>query len=107
MPQMLFEIGPVFVFDGKKIAEGKRIGIVGEHSRANFSEIKSVVESVLRSMGIESFSLAAKDVNGFLKGRCAAILVGGKQIGCLGEMRPQVLENFRIEEPVFAAEIIL
>ncbi|MDE1810983.1 MAG: phenylalanine--tRNA ligase subunit beta [Candidatus Micrarchaeota archaeon] len=107
MPQMLFEIGPVFAFDGKKIAEGKRIGIMGEHSRANFSEIKSVVESALRSLGMGSFSLAAKEVNGFVKGRCAAIVVDGKQIGYLGEIHPQVLENFKIEEPVFAAEISL
>ncbi|MDE1833198.1 MAG: phenylalanine--tRNA ligase subunit beta [Candidatus Micrarchaeota archaeon] len=107
MPQMLFEIGPVFNLEGKSPIEAKRVAMVGEHARANFAEIKSYVAAVLRSMGIDDFSLKEGTEGGFINGRCALIVAGGKQIGYLGEIHPQVLNNFRIEEPVVAAEIVL
>jgi phenylalanyl-tRNA synthetase beta chain len=35
----------------------------------------------------------------------ARILVKGKQIGIIGEIRPEVLENWKLEMPVAAFEI--
>ncbi|HVC58736.1 MAG TPA: phenylalanine--tRNA ligase subunit beta [Candidatus Acidoferrales bacterium] len=107
MPQMLFEIGSVFILDGKKAAEHRRLAIVSEHAKANFSEMKSFVAAVLRSMGIEAFALKDATESGFIDGRCATVLVGGKPIGHFGEIHPQVLDSFKIEEPVVAAEILL
>ncbi len=107
MPQRLFEIGRVFKIRDGKTVESIRLGIVTEHSRANFSEIKSVVAAYLRNMGVESFTLVDKKGFPFIDGRYARIKVGEEYIGVLGEIHPQVLANFGIEEPVAAAELYI
>ncbi|HUY69942.1 MAG TPA: phenylalanine--tRNA ligase subunit beta [Candidatus Baltobacteraceae bacterium] len=107
MPQMLFEIGPIFNLDGKKVKERRLLSIVSEHPKANFAEIKSVVEVMLPAMGVGVYSLENSEESGFIPGRCAVILVKGKPIGHFGEIHPQVLNIFKIEEPVVAAEISL
>ncbi|MGC8538222.1 MAG: phenylalanine--tRNA ligase subunit beta, partial [Candidatus Micrarchaeia archaeon] len=43
----------------------------------------------------------------FIEGRCAAVEIGGETMGFFGEIHPAVLNNFKIEEPVAALELIL
>ena len=43
----------------------------------------------------------------FVKGRCAAIYLDGKKAGFMGEISPDVLVGFNLEQPVCAAEISL
>jgi phenylalanyl-tRNA synthetase beta chain len=104
MPQRIFEIGEVFRVDGEEPKTSTRLAFAAEHSKANFSEIKSTVEAIMTYMNIKAKIEDAED-GAFIKGRTAAILAGGKRIGVFGEMHPQVLSNMHIEEPVIAAEI--
>jgi phenylalanyl-tRNA synthetase beta chain len=105
MPQKLFEIGSTFEVVKGKVSERARLGIVSEHSKANFAEIKSVIDSVLKYYADGKYTIKALDDPAFIKGRCASITLGNEPIGYFGEIAPQVLENFRLEEPVVAAEI--
>jgi phenylalanyl-tRNA synthetase beta chain len=41
----------------------------------------------------------------FLEGRVAAVYVKRKELGVLGEMHPEVLNNFELENPTSAFEI--
>jgi phenylalanyl-tRNA synthetase beta chain len=43
----------------------------------------------------------------FFKGRTAAVYVGKKRIGVLGEIHPQILNMFQLESPTTAFEIDL
>ena len=89
---------------GGKAIEVKKIGTVSVHSKANFSEIKSTIEALFRQMGIE-FKLERHDSQAFIPGRCATVSAKGSIIATFGEIHPMVLKNFKIEEPVVAAEI--
>lgn len=107
MPMRLFEIGSVFSVKGGKAVEGRNIAFVSEHSKANFSEIKSFTESALRYMRIDNYTIEDAHDSAFIEGRCAAIKVKGRSVGHFGELHPKVLENFGLEEPTVAAELEL
>ncbi len=104
LPQRLFETGSVFGMDNKKPFENGAVALVSEHSKANFSEMKAYVEALLGVLGVD-YKLAEGDDSSFIKGRCAAIIVGGNTIGTFGELSPEVLSNFGIAEPTVGAEI--
>jgi phenylalanyl-tRNA synthetase beta chain len=107
MPQKLFEIGATFYMDGENIVESTNIAIVSEHSKANYSEIKSIVSQLFKFMDLKNYSLKEIRDPAFIAGRAAKIVSGNEELGYFGEMHPKVLENFKIDEPVVAAEIKL
>ena len=43
----------------------------------------------------------------FITGRIGEIIIGDKKMGIIGEISPQVLENFALETPVSAFELDL
>lgn len=76
------------------------------HSGANFSEIRSVVDSVLREMGQEKQTKIVPSEDGaLLPGRAADLLVNGERAGLFGELHPLVLRSFGLEQPVVALEL--
>lgn len=104
MPQRLFEIGGIFGVNGNKAFENLNLGFVSEHSKANFIEIKGYVERILQLLGYEYVFKESKNPS-FIEGRYAEITVNGEKIGEFGELHPQVLLNFKLEEPVASAEL--
>jgi phenylalanyl-tRNA synthetase beta chain len=90
--------------NGKPV-EGTNIAIVSEHSRADYSEAKSVALKILQFAGIGAFKLEEYRDPAFISGRAASIIADGKKIGHFGEISPRVLRNFRLEEPVVAIEM--
>jgi phenylalanyl-tRNA synthetase beta chain len=107
MPQRLFEIDKAFILKDGNVVEKTNIAVVNEHSRANFSEIKSVVVQLLNMLDFKNYSIKELEDPAFIKGRSAGIILNNEQIGKFGEIHPKVLENFKLEEPVVAAEINL
>ena len=103
MPQKLFEIGGVFSANEKQ-SEDLNLGFVTEHSKANFIEIKGYTERLLSLLGY-NYELKESSDPSFIEGRFAEIIMGGETIGRFGEISPKVLVNFKLEEPVAAAEI--
>ncbi len=105
-PQKLFETG--IVFSGNSpIAESISLACVSAHKDSGYTEIKSVLQSLLKTdSNIECKTKTAQDPM-FEKGKTAEILVNGKKIGLVGEIDSQVIENFKIRVPVSGFEIIL
>ena len=106
MPQRMFEIGSVFMAQRRNFKESLHLSFVVEHSKSNFSEIKSNVLAILNMLNIKYELKMLLDPT-FIEGRCAAIYSGNKMIGKFGELHPSVLLNFSLEEPAASAEICL
>ncbi|HIP89336.1 MAG TPA: phenylalanine--tRNA ligase subunit beta, partial [Thermococcus paralvinellae] len=70
------------------------------------TEAKEILDSVMRHLGIE-YELEETEHGSFIPGRVGKVIVNGKEIGIIGEIHPQVLENWGIEMPVAAFEIFL
>ncbi len=107
MPQRLFEIGRVFSLDGSTIRESSKLAFVAEHSRANFSEIRSSVEAMLKLSRIDDYKIEATNDASYIEGRCAKVVSNGSTLGIFGEIHPKVLSRFGLEEPVVAAELVI
>jgi phenylalanyl-tRNA synthetase beta chain len=102
LPQSVFEVGDVL--KGKD--NHRHLAALTVHSKASFTEMKSLVQSVLRDLGCE-FSLAQIEDGAYVPGRCAGILVEGAVIGSFGEFHPHVIHNFELGYPVAGFELSL
>jgi phenylalanyl-tRNA synthetase beta chain len=105
-PQKLFETGTVFS-KGNPINETTSFAVVSAHQDATFTEIKSILQSTLKTgfdLDIETKTFSHPI---FEEGRTASILVHGKIIGIMGEINSKTIENYKIRVPVVGFEISL
>ena len=107
-PQKLFETGTVFS-RAKPIDEAINLSGVIAYKESNFSEIKSILQSILKTgFKINSKTKTPKNNDTiFAEGRYSDILVNDKVIGRVGEINSQVLDNFKIRTSVVGFEIKL
>lgn len=105
-PQKIFEIGTIFEKDSP-IKEGIHLSCLSAHKDVNFTEVKSVLQSLLKT----GFNLSCNTVPQkgpmFVDGRTGSIVVNGKKLGSLGEMDTKVADNFKLRTPVAGFEIKL
>ena len=89
------------------IDEEIHLACVNSHKDANFSEIKSILQSALKT----GFNIVCNTKTSthptFSKGRAAEIIVAGKSYGIIGEIDSKVRGNFKIREPVVGFELKL
>ncbi|WP_298524404.1 phenylalanine--tRNA ligase subunit beta [uncultured Methanobrevibacter sp.] len=110
LPQKIFEIGDVLYLDEtkeNKTVSSKKLAALICHSTANFSEIKSVITSVLANLGY-SMEISDSENKTFIAGRVADVTgesEKGSIKGFFGEVSPEVITNFTLEYPVIAFEI--
>ena len=107
-PQKLFETGTVFS-KAKPINETVNLAGVIAYKESNYSEIKSVLQSILKTgFKIDSKTKTPKNnITMFANGRHSDIFVGEKSIGTIGEINSDVLDKFKIRTSVVGFEITL
>ena len=106
-PQKIFESGIVFS-KGSPIKETTNLACVTASEETNFSEMKAVLQSLLRiGFNIECETKTLSKHALFSQGRVAEIIVNKKIVGYIGELDSKVLENFRIRTRVVAFELKL
>ena len=107
-PQKLFETGVVFT-KGKPIRESINLAVIMAHKDTNFSEIKAILQSILRTQfKIECKTKPSSESQElFAKGKYADVYVNDKKIGEMGEICNEILDNFRIRTSVVGFEITL
>ena len=105
-PQKMFETGTVFTLDNP-ISEKTNLSSISAHKDANFTEIKSILQSALKTgFGIQIDTKTTTHPS-FEEGRCANIIVNKKSIGIIGEINSKIIENYKIRVPVVGFEISL
>lgn len=108
-PQRIFEVGLATLIDEsretKTVSEPK-LAVALAGSGYTFTNAKEILDSLMRHLGIE-YDIEETVHGSFIPGRVGKILVDGKEIGIIGEIHPQVLENWNIQVPVVAFEIFL
>ena len=105
-PQKLFETGTVFVMDDP-IYEQINFSGISAHQDATFTEIKSVLQSALKTgFNIEIKTKTAVNPS-FIEGRCATVNVNNNSIGFIGEVNSTIVENYKIRVPIVGFEISL
>ena len=109
-PQKVFEVSDIINVNMKTECRSERhlhVAGVSAYSTANFTEIKSAVEAFLTNLGLSRWKIKPTSNSSFIEGRVACIQLGNKNIGFLGEIYPEVLNNFELENPVCGFEMNL
>jgi len=105
-PQKMFEMGTVFSLNDS-VSEKTNFSGISAHQDANFTEIKSVLQSALKTgFGLQIDTKTTTHPS-FEDGRCATILQNGKSIGIIGEIHSKIIENYKVRVPVVGFEISL
>jgi len=104
LPIKIFEVGDVLSLDGTHVTESRSLACALYDSKATFNEIKSMAEAVAREMGWK-VGVRVAEHSSFIKGRAAELFCGKKKVGVLGEIHPQVINNFGLEQPLALLEM--
>ena len=74
--------------------------------KPNFTEIKSALDAFMSNFGVE-WQIKETTHPSFIEGRVGRVIVGGVDVGVVGEINPLVLEAWKLENPVAAFEVNL
>lgn len=102
----LYEVGKVYIPQkGQPLPAENPVVVMGMYGEGyDFFSLKGIVETLLRSLGIEGCEFTAKtDHPTFHPGRCAVIRIGETVLGEMGEIHPSVLENYTIGTRAYVA----
>jgi phenylalanyl-tRNA synthetase beta chain len=106
-PQNLYEIDDIVVIDQSTMTGAKtkrRLAIVQCHAKANFSDIKALMNSILENLELNAL-VEPSGWDCFIDGRRYVAKIGDEELCWAGEIKPKVLENWSIEMPVAALEM--
>ncbi len=110
LPQQLFEIGDVCFVDpaaetGAREERHAAVALLGTH--VGYADIRAIVDALAHELG-RSITVRPIEHPGFIPGRVGAIgRAGDDWIGTLGEVHPEVLENYGLKHPVALFELSL
>lgn len=106
-PQRIFEIGRVYKMTKKLVAESWHLGCLVAHSHSSYTEAKMYLESACRIISGKEATTSADEHWPFAPGRCASVRVGKREVGFVGEVKPEAIEAFGLGVPVSGFELNL
>jgi len=115
----LFELRPLFLTpkEGDACSEQLSLTAVMSGQRepegwsqtavpVDFYDLKGVVEKILVTCGISNVSFVSDSSQPYLHpGKSCCLMSGQQQLGFLGEVHPEILTNFNIDQPVYLFEL--
>ncbi|AWI06884.1 phenylalanine--tRNA ligase subunit beta [Clostridium drakei] len=104
----LFEMGKIYIpnQDENKLPEERNLVTLGLYGDADYFHVKGVVENILENLGIDKFSFKRESENpSFHPGKTAALYIKKDLVGILGEIHPDVAENYGVDERCYIAEL--
>ena len=116
----LFEIGPVFLPEDAElnISELSKLALClygsrshpswqgGEKRVMDYYDLKGIIESLLAGLHIEGVKYLPEAAPYFHPGKSARIDVGGNLLGYMGEVHPQVKQNYKLPDQPLPAAIL-
>jgi len=103
-PHRFFEIGEIVLMEDVP-HQMKKLCFVEESQNITMTAAKSYVEAINKLVFRYRLNYINSDKSYSL--RAATIMSEGKTVGEIGEVHPEVLENFKIKNPVIYGELFL
>ena len=103
LPQKIFEIGAVII----RGVQHTSICVALENSRAGFSDIKKVLDSTIARLGLPTAVIKPRNLESMINGRAGAISILDQEVGIIGEVNPETLDDFELKNPVSLFEMDL
>jgi phenylalanyl-tRNA synthetase beta chain len=105
-PQKIFEEGLLTERKENQIKDIHRIALITSHTTANYTEARQALDLLMRTLGV-NYEVKETEHPSFMQGRVARIYVKDKAVAYLGEISPQVLENWGLTMPAAGFELNL
>ena len=103
-PQRIFEVGKTFA-ERSDVQEYWTVAVALAHKDTNYTEAKSYLQALLRTLlDLEPETRMAANPM-LVDGRSAEISVNKKNVGIVGEVSQQVIDNFKLRVPVSVFEL--
>lgn len=107
-PQRIFEIGFVVIPDEtvKDVfcKDIRKLSCLVADNKADFNQAKQNLDAMMRLLGID-YEVLLSEHPSFDAEKQGKIVVNGKEVGIIGEISKQVLENWNMRVPVVGFEI--
>lgn len=106
-PHRLFEAGEVARPNASSVVGSDTrlvLGVLAVHAGVTFSELHSALDLLLYYAGY-TYELRPLPHPSYLEGRAGQILIGGSPVGYIGELHPEVLDQWQITVPAAAFEL--
>ncbi len=109
LPQKVFEVDEVVLIDEDEETGARnevRVGGVAVGKDIDFTYGRAVAEALLREFNLD-WTVERFEHSSLLQERSAEFLVDGEHVGFVGEIHPEVILNFELENPVVGFELKL
>ncbi|SHJ11695.1 phenylalanine--tRNA ligase subunit beta [Lutispora thermophila] len=105
---MFYELSKVYLAEElplKDLAHERDTLIIGIYGDKDFFDLKGIIENLMDDLNITNYRVLPSNNESFHPGRTAELLINNKRIGYLGEIHPDVLDNYDIPTRVYIAEL--
>lgn len=105
---MFYELSKVYLSEDlplKDLAYERDTLTIGIYGNVDFYDLKGIIENMLSILNISKYRVLPSNHESFHPGRTAELLINNKRIGYLGEIHPDVLDNYDIPSRVYIAEL--
>lgn len=108
VPQKFFELGNVILYRGEDNIprEERRVAFAIIGPNTGYAEARSLVDTLLKELR-QNGQYRPLEHPSFITGRAAELIAGDDIRGCLGELHPEILENFALAYPAVLGELTL
>lgn len=118
----LYEIGTIYLPDPQQAMPAEQQGVAGimmgsplitqwnlapEQAKVDFYYLKGLLEQLCQGLGLTDFHFTRTEHSSFQSGRCAALILGDRAIGVLGEIAEGVRQAYDLPAPAYAFELNL
>lgn len=103
-----FELSKVYLTETlplSDLAEEREVLAIGMFGDVDFFDLKGVVENLMEDLNIKTYRILSSNHDSLHPGRTAELIINNKRIGWLGEVHPDVLDNYGVPVRVFMAEL--
>jgi phenylalanyl-tRNA synthetase beta chain len=90
-----------------RLAAVATAGVTADEARAAFYDLKSVLDGCVGALSAPECTYQRAATQLFHPGRCAAVVMDGRQLGYMGELHPTVTAGAKVEGRLVAFEIDL
>lgn len=100
-----FEISYVYTpIKEELLPQEKKVLTIGLYGNTDFYHLKGIVEQLFANMNIKNTDFSPeKNHPAYHPGRCAKVSIGQTTIGYIGEIHPEVAENFECPNRTYVA----
>ena len=103
-PQKLFEVADTSILKDETAENRRKLAFAHADSEASYTDAREVLQVLERMLGVE-IEVVSKQKGCFASNRSGQIVLENKTIGIIGEIDPEVLDNWGLETEVSAFEL--